>query len=268
MTRVLTHQPAQQRKEEAEADEEVGEKVEAEAEANVEKQTEGVSPKKEKEGEKGAEKKQLYFAGWRVLVVDDCETDRELLKTMFCTGPFEDLSWQVETATTAEEALAKIDGERTARGFDLVVFGEIVAPKGGLLGTEATRILRKKDERMLIVGLSEAATNESRERSLESGQDLLWLKPMPTAEHALKNIMRALTKRRLEMKVDSVGGEAGHARVVGRLEEKHDNPVKRDSDGGEAGRGRAVARLEEKHEDHVKSDTDTSSASKSFNESS
>jgi DNA-binding response OmpR family regulator len=148
---------------------------------------------------------------------------------MFCSGPFENLSWQVETATTAEEALAKFDGEEGEEegGFDLVVFDENMAPKGDLLGTEATKILRKKDESMLIVGLTEtASTKESKEKSLESGQDLLWLKPMPPAESVLKDVMRALAKRRLEASLNRVE-EAG-GRVRGRLEMKHEKLEKRE----------------------------------------
>ena len=230
--RVHTHQRQQQQKQQLllhrKEEEENKSETDGEVEVEVKEQklTEGESAKKKKEGEKGAEKEQPYFAGWRVLVVEDSRMSSDLLKRKFCTGPFEEMEWQVETATTAEEALAKIGGvSETKRLFDLAVFDENVAPQGSLLGTAATRILREEDEIMLVIGLTAAATDEVKAESLESGQDLLWLKPMPPAETALKDIMRALAKRRSGTKVTAAGGEAERERVVGRLEEKHEKGV-------------------------------------------
>ena len=141
--------------------------------------------------------------GWRVLLADDGEMNLRLLERKLTRGCFKPLEWQVETATTGEEALAKIDeanassceGASGRRMFDLVVFDQNMQPEGILLGTEATKILREKDRKVLIIGCTGNSTDEQRKMSKESGQDLYWSKPAPPNETALKDILGALVKR-------------------------------------------------------------------------
>ena len=158
-----------------------------------------VVPKEEEEAEKDWFDEVLTMKGWKVLLADDSDLNLRLLARKFTAGPFEKLGWTVETATTGEKALAKIsetssraDGER----FDLVVFDENMQPEGLLLGTEATRTLRKEDNRVLIIGCTGNSTDDDIATSKESGQDLFWSKPAPPSEEALDDLVGALVRRR------------------------------------------------------------------------
>jgi len=144
--------------------------------------------------------------GWRVLLVDDGVMNLRLLARKLTSGLFKELEWQVETATTGEEALVKIDEARDLgkkenfeggeRMFDLMIIDQNMQPDGILLGTEATSIIRVNgDEEVLIVGCTGNCTDEQRKISKESGQDLLWPKPPPPSETALENLMGALVRR-------------------------------------------------------------------------
>jgi len=168
----------------------------------------------------------LTMKGWRVLTADDSELNLRLLSRKFTAGPFKKLGWQVETATTGEQALGMIgearcgDGER--RRFDLVVFDENMQPDGLLLGTEATRILRGEDERVLIVGCTGNFTTDDKKRSKESGQDLFWSKPAPPSKDALEDLVGALvTRRRVTWKKAKeegrTEGEGGQEELAQRL---------------------------------------------------
>jgi len=159
-----------------------------------------VATKEEEEREEVMFGEVLTMKGWRVLVADDSELNLRLLARKFASGPFEKLGWKVETAPTGEEALAKVGEtsgrEGEGRRFDLVVFDENMQPEGLLLGTEATRMLRKEDKRVLIVGCTGNSTDDDRKRSKESGQDLFWPKPAPPSKAALEDLVGALVKRR------------------------------------------------------------------------
>ena len=143
----------------------------------------------------------ITMKGWRVLLADDNDINLRLLARKLTSGPFEKLEWQVETATTGEEALKKIDeaivGEREGEEgrYDLVVLDENMQPNG-LLGTDVTRILRGKDERVLIVGSTGNSSNEDSKLSKESGQDMFWSKPAPPSKDALNELTSALVTRR------------------------------------------------------------------------
>ena len=169
--------------------------------------------------------------GWRVLLVDDSDINLRLLERKFTTGPFKELKWRVETATTGEKALKKIDeassggfaevgGGEERRRYDLIVFDQNMQPEGILLGTEASRILRDQDSEVLIVGLTGNFMPEDRRRSKESGQDLFWSKPAPASKVALKELMGAMVKRK---------GGGGMNELIGAL-------VKR-KEGGGGGKG-------------------------------
>ena len=170
----------------------------------VEEVYRGGEKEKEKKGEREALSCEghLTMKGWRVLLADDSDLNLRLLARKFTSGPFEKLGWQVETASTGEKALAKISEtsgrEGEGRRFDLVVFDENMQPEGLLLGTEATRVLRKEDETVLIVGCTGNSTDDDKKRSEESGQDLFWRKPAPPSKEALQDIVGALVKRMRE----------------------------------------------------------------------
>ena len=159
----------------------------------------------------------LTMKGWKVLVADDSDLNLRLLARKFTAGPFKELGWKVETATTGEETLAMMSDasgrEGEGRRYDLVVFDENMQPQGLLLGTEATSILREEDERVLIIGCTGNSTDDDRKRSKESGQDLFWPKPAPPSEDALEDLVGALVKRRRE-------GWRGKAKGGGKATER------------------------------------------------
>jgi len=177
---------------------------------NPKKSSEEEEKEKEKEEKEEGKNDKPSMQGWRVLIADDSDMNTKLLTRKFSAGPFKELGWQIETATTGEEALEMIEASRRSGGdegsgeaetnrrskFDIVVFDEHMEPFGKLLGTEATRILREKDSEVLIVGFTGNCAVEDQERSKESGQDLFWSKPAPPSEAALTAIEKALAERR------------------------------------------------------------------------
>ena len=188
----------------------------------------------EEQTEERPVKQPSSMQGWRVLIADDSDINLRLVTRKFTSGPFKELEWQIETATTGEEALENIsragsgrsrkggggegggtltegNTERTRRrSFDLVIFDEHMEPFGKLLGTEATRILRQNDDEVLIVGFTGNCAVEDQERSRESGQDLFWSKPAPPNEVALSALENALAerKRKLRCSKEEDGGRA------------------------------------------------------------
>ena len=161
--------------------------------------------------------------GWRVLLVDDSEINLRLATRKFTSGPFKELGWQVETVTTGEKALAKIEEEKQNK-YDLVVFDQNMQPDGLLLGTEASRILRDRDEEVLIVGLTGNCMPDDRRRSKDSGQDLFWSKPAPASKDARMQLVEALVKRRRKGKGERERERGARLRkVVGRGAEETDN---------------------------------------------
>ena len=141
----------------------------------------------------------ITMKGWRVLLADDNDINLRLLARKFASGPFKTLEWQVETATSGEEALEKISETSGSVGegkrYDLVVFDENMLPDG-VLGTDASRILRAKDKRVLIVGCTGDSTFDDKKLSEASGQDVFWPKPAPLSKQALEELTSALVKRR------------------------------------------------------------------------
>ena len=120
-----------------------------------------------------------YFeSSLRVLVADDGQTNRRLLRRVF-TGFFGQ-GWSVTEATTAEEALAlAIDTE-----FALIVMDEIFAPGlEAMRGSAAILDLRAHEaqagaaRRAVIVSCTGNAPSLVDLKN--SGADLVWGKPMP-----------------------------------------------------------------------------------------
>jgi len=79
-----------------------------------------------------------------------------------------------------------------------VILDEHMEPIGKLLGTDASRILREKDQKIMIVGFTGNCAEENVERSKESGQDLFWSKPAPPNEAALEDLTTAFAERRMK----------------------------------------------------------------------
>jgi len=158
------------------------------------------------EGEDEAVEKVEPPVGLRVLVVDDMEMNRKLLKRRLEVGVFKDLMWQVELAFTGEQAIELMDAGRV---FDLIVMDENLQDEGGVLtGTETTRLIRERElmksiegdeagekERALIFGFSGNCTPEDQARGRESGQDWFWAKPPPNSEQALQDVSRLWDKK-------------------------------------------------------------------------
>ena len=78
----------------------------------------------------------------------------------------------------------------------MVVFDENMQPEGLLLGTEASSIIRKTDDRVLIVGCTGNSIDDDIKKSKDSGQDVFWSKPAPPSKEALESLVGALVKRR------------------------------------------------------------------------
>jgi len=133
-----------------------------------------------------------------VLVVDDSEMNRKLLKRKLTTGPFGKLNWAIDLATTGEETLKKC-GEEDGKEYAVIIIDEFMAEAGGtLLGTEVTKLLRqrKRYEATVIVGCTGNCTDEDRSKSLLAGQDIFWGKPVPASHKALDDITRAWSGKR------------------------------------------------------------------------
>ncbi|GMH82238.1 hypothetical protein TL16_g09191 [Triparma laevis f. inornata] len=131
--------------------------------------------------------------GLFVLIADDSEMNRKLLKRTLTTGPFKKLSWTVDLAASGEETL-EMCGEEEGKKYDVIIIDEFMVEGGGtLLGTEVTKQLRqrKKYQAAVIVGCTGNCADEDLAKSLESGQDVFWGKPVPPADKALDDISRA-----------------------------------------------------------------------------
>ena len=120
-----------------------------------------------------------FESGLRVLIADDGQTNRRLLRRAF-TGFFGQ-DWLVTEATTAEEALAlAIDTE-----YALIVMDEIFAPGlEAMRGSAAIIELRAHEaqagarRRAVIVSCTGNAPSSLVDLK-NSGADLVWGKPMP-----------------------------------------------------------------------------------------
>ena len=124
---------------------------------------------------------------FRVLVVDDAFVNRKLTSRLFTAGKFKELKWTANVAKTGEQALEMIEAGTEGRRYDLVIMDEDMEEGGGTLkGTDATRVIRRRErergitgrERSLVFGFSGTDTEEQREKSKESGQDMFWCKPI------------------------------------------------------------------------------------------
>ncbi|MEO5354370.1 MAG: response regulator [Magnetococcus sp. XQGC-1] len=124
-------------------------------------------------------------AGYRVLVVDDVETNRVLLsETLTLLGIN-----SCALAGNGQEALERLQ----AQPFDLVLMDCQMPVMDGL---HATRLLRQmeamagKNLRTPVVALTASATTEDREQCLGSGMDDLL--PKPLTLHALAGLLQRL----------------------------------------------------------------------------
>jgi signal transduction histidine kinase/CheY-like chemotaxis protein len=132
--------------------------------------------------------------GLRVLVVDDGAVNRKMLVRKFTMGIFLDLKFTADSAKTGEQALEML--REPGVQYDLVVMDENMEEAGGLLsGTQTTQAIRDMEKKRglvncIIFGCSGNCTEEDERASRASGQDMLWPKPAPKNEEALKYIYK------------------------------------------------------------------------------
>lgn len=108
----------------------------------------------------------------RILVVDDQQTNRELLRSIL-----EPFGFLVEEAGDGREAIAKAQAHPPR-----IVLMDLVMP--GMDGGEATRIMRATfaPHPPVIIGISASAFDQERQRFLDSGIDAFIAKPFREQE--------------------------------------------------------------------------------------
>ena len=118
-------------------------------------------------------------SGLRLLVVDDNEVNREVVREMLRR-----LGHDVTTANDGEEALATLTG----KSFD-AVFMDVQLP--GINGLEVTRRFRVMTRATPVIGLTAHTSREDRDRCLAAGMSAVLTKPViaQQLESALQSVV-------------------------------------------------------------------------------
>ena len=114
----------------------------------------------------GEEKAELFPEGaWRILVAEDNEVNRELLRTLL-----EKAGYSVDAAADGRQAVEKAAG----RTFDLI-FMDVNMPE--MSGPEASRALRERGVQTPIIAMTATVRAEERELCFQSGMNGFLGKP-------------------------------------------------------------------------------------------
>jgi len=168
-----------------------------------------INGEKDKQGEGGVEGSvegdDVYqnaaklLSGLSVLLVDDSKMTNKLMKRKFESNrPFAKLNWSISIATTAEVAIQML---KEGNIYDFIMMDEHMDEGGGkLTGSEATKIIRDKEKMegllpAVIVGCSGNCSPEDHLKSKQSGQNLLWSKPLPPDTEILNDLCRFIGQR-------------------------------------------------------------------------
>ncbi len=116
--------------------------------------------------------------GLRILIVDDNETNRNLLATMFQT-------WGAENVDTAENGREAVEMIKN-KNYDLVLMDMQIPEMDGI---EATKKIRK-ESKLPIIALTGAALMEDKEKCLQAGMDEYITKPVSHSD--LMRIMKQM----------------------------------------------------------------------------
>ncbi|HYD80267.1 MAG TPA: response regulator [Paucimonas sp.] len=119
-----------------------------------------------------AKQRDTAFENRKILLVED-----DVRNIFALTSVFEPLGAEVEIARNGKEALAKLDGGKAARDFDLVLMDLMMPEMDGLT---ATREIRKRPElaRLPIIALTAKAMADDRKSCLEAGANDYIAKPI------------------------------------------------------------------------------------------
>lgn len=129
----------------------------------------------------------------RILIIDDDEIIRKFLMDFF-----DDLGYEVVTAESGEDALAKF----TPQTFDLVV-SDLVMPD--LSGIEVLKELKAKDDKVLFFLVTGYPTLETAVEAMKSGAYDYIVKPFNLEDLKMK-VERALLTRDLQSSLKKVNG--------------------------------------------------------------
>jgi signal transduction histidine kinase/DNA-binding response OmpR family regulator len=141
------------------------------------------------------EKEELFPEGaWRILVVEDNEVNRELLRTLLAKA-----GYAVEVAANGREAVEKGSGS----AFDLI-FMDVNMPE--MSGPDATLALRARGVRTPVIAMTATVRTEERELCFRSGMNGFLGKPFKRQD--LIPILRS--ELQTAPRIVAVSGEMRH----------------------------------------------------------
>jgi signal transduction histidine kinase/DNA-binding response OmpR family regulator len=147
--------------------------------------------------------------GLQVLLVDDEPLNLMILRALLQQSP-ETTHYEIacDTASSGEEALFMTlsggDSGNCSCPYDVIVLDQHLGNSGGkLLGTEVSTKLRKSwqsrrpplTKKPVLIICSGNCTPADTVRYQESGADLVWPKPVPSASHMARDLALALQAR-------------------------------------------------------------------------
>ena len=139
-----------------------------------------------------------------VLVVDDSILQRNLCRNKLSgtvTEGADRVNVFVNTAENGEKALDVCD--ISSKMPDVIILDQCMSSSGGkLFGHEVAAAIRRKSQSVIIIGCS--AMGEASREFIENGADAVWIKPIPTKQECITQILEIR-----KMKLLQVGQQGG-----------------------------------------------------------
>ena len=150
--------------------------------------------------------------GWRILVTDDVEANREILREML-----ESAGAEVVATEDGESAVLHFAADQAQRGFDAVLM-DIQMP--GMDGYEATRRLHALDPAIPVLALTAHALESERQRTLAAGMVAHITKPID-----MQALYAALLSSRLAVKASLARPFAAQPDLTAPIASDKTNPA-------------------------------------------